>query len=121
MLLWDFVRSCLYLLFLLLNFYSITVSSFRTVLLRWHQNYNRCSNSDHTIISTKASFNLYMNQQNKNYNHPQYIYEPIEVLTSNICDIPAKKFPNTIVLKNKYIGLRHGQSLANVEGRFHHH
>lgn len=116
MLSWDFVRYYLFLLFLL-SFHSISVSSYRSVFLRWYQKYNRCSSSDNTILSTKDSFNLYMNQRN----NPQYIYEPIEVLTSNICDIPAKRLPNTIVLKNKYIGLRHGQSLANVEGRFHHH
>lgn len=119
MLIWDVIRLCLLVMFLL-SFYSITVSSYKSVLLRWHQKHNRyCSSSDN-IISTKDSFNLDMNKKNEKH-YPPYIFEPIEVLTSNICDIPAKRLSNTIVLKNKYIGLRHGQSLANVEGRFHHH
>ena len=121
MLPWEVVRLCLFVMFLL-SFYSISVSSYKSVLLRWHQKYNRCSSSGDNvnIISTKDSFNLYMNQQNEKH-YPPYIFEPIELLTSNIYDIPAKRLSNTIVLKNKYIGLRHGQSLANVEGRFHHH
>jgi len=121
MLLWEVVRLCFFVMFLL-SFYSISVSSYKSVLLRWHQKHNRYSGSGDNvnIISIKDSFNLYMNQQNEKL-YPPYIFEPIEVLTSNICDIPAKRLSNTIVLKNKYIGLRHGQSLANVEGRFHHH
>ena len=118
--LWEVVRLCFFVMFLL-SFYSISVSSYKSVLLRW-QKHNRYSSSGDNvnIISTKDSFNLYMNQQNEKH-YPPYIFEPIEVLTSNICDIPAKRLSNTILLKNKYIGLRHGQSLANVEGRFHHH
>ena len=120
MLLWEVVRLCFFVMFLL-SFYSISVSSYKSVFLRW-QKHNRYSSSGDNvnIISIKDSFNLYMNQQNEKP-YPPYIFEPIEVLTSNICDIPAKRLSNTILLKNKYIGLRHGQSLANVEGRFHHH
>jgi len=75
-------------------------------VVRWNKN---CYTSS---SSSSSFFNIYLNK-----NHNYYIYEPIEVLTSNVCNIPAKRLSDTgVVLKNTYIGLRHGQSMANVEG-----
>ena len=90
---------CLSITWLILSYYEVNM--FRTIG-RLHINH----------LSKSSLYSL-----KNGHVEDKYIYEPLEVLTTNIQNIPATRLDSHVVLKNTYIGLRHGQSLANVAGK----
>ena len=89
---------CLSITLLILSYYDVYM--FRTIG-RLHINH----------LSRSSLYSL-----KNGHVDDKYIYEPLEVLTTNIQNIPATRLGSHVVFKNTYIGLRHGQSLANVAG-----